>query len=83
MRLGQLARQLEIKTNKIVSFLEEKKNITIKSHPNSKIEDDLIEVVTNHFKPITKEESKEEVMATVPMEGKEPEIEKVIKEDIY
>lgn len=79
MRLGQLARQLEIKTDKIVSFLEAEKGITIKSHPNSKIEDDLIDVVTNHFKPVIIEE----VIENEPAEAKEePKVEKVVEEEI-
>ena len=56
MRLGQLARQLEIKPEKIVSYLEKEKQLTIKEHPNSKVEDDLIEVITTHFKPAVAEE---------------------------
>lgn len=60
MRLGQLARQLDIKPDKIVSFLEKEKNITIKSHPNCKVEDELIEDISNHFKPVVV--AKEEVI---------------------
>lgn len=75
MRLGQLARQLEIKPDKIVSFLEKEKNITIKSHPNSKVEDDLIEMITTHFKPVIEEEvvveeSKKEAPKTEKAEEK-------------
>lgn len=79
MRLGQLARQLEIKTEKIVSFLETEKGITIKSHPNSKIEDDLIDIVINHFKPAVIEE----VVEDTPIEVNEgTKVEKVIEEEI-
>ena len=53
MRLGQLARQLEIKTDEIVSFLEKEKNISIKSHPNSKVEDELIPLISEYFKPVS------------------------------
>jgi predicted DNA-binding protein (MmcQ/YjbR family) len=89
MRLGQLARQLEIKPEKIVSFLEKEKQLTIKSHPNSKVEDDLIETITAHFKSvedgveIVKETeivaekiAKKELKTKVeeaPVENKEPE----------
>jgi len=52
VRLGQLARQLEIKTEKIISFLEKDKNIIIKTHPNSKIEDNLIDGIIAHFTPL-------------------------------
>lgn len=55
MRLGQLARQLDIKPEKIVSFLEKEKNITIKTHPNCKVEDEFIEEISNHFKPVAEE----------------------------
>lgn len=72
MRLGQLARQLEIKPAKIVSFLEKEKNITIKSHPNCKVEDDFIEMITNHFKPVT-----EEVVSTKEEAKVKPEAEPV------
>lgn len=71
MRLGQLARQLEIKPEKIVSFLEKEKNITIKSHPNCKVQDELIDDITNHFKPSTeevKEEPQEKKVSTIKKE---------------
>jgi hypothetical protein len=74
MRLGQLARQLDTKPEKIVSFLEKEKNVTIKSHPNCKVEDDLIEAISNHFKPVTEEvietpkkEKKAEPVAVKPV----------------
>lgn len=57
MRLGQLARQLETKPEKIVEFLEKEKNITVKSHPNAKVEDELIEELTAQFKPVVKVET--------------------------
>ncbi len=55
MRLGQLARQLDIKPEKIVSFLKKEKDIIIKSHPNCKVEDEFIEEISNHFKPAVEE----------------------------
>jgi hypothetical protein len=55
MRLGQLSRQLEIKPEQIVSYLE-KKGIIVKQHPNAKVEDELIEELTSHFKPVVEEE---------------------------
>ena len=69
MRLGQLARQLDTKPEKIVSFLEKEKSITIKSHPNCKVEDDLIEEISNHFKPAVVEEIK----TTAPSKEKKAE----------
>ena len=62
MRLGQLARQLEIKPENIVNYLEKEKGIILNSHPNSKVDDEWIEDITNHFKPIEKETLKEEVV---------------------
>lgn len=82
MRLGQLARQLDIKPERIVSFLLTEKEITIKEHPNSKVEDDLLELITNHFAPAIEEEvvaEKETVVKEivieeeVVLEQKEPE----------
>ncbi|PCJ26981.1 MAG: hypothetical protein COA97_04600 [Flavobacteriales bacterium] len=64
MRLGQLARQLDIKSEKIVSFLAKEKEITIKEHPNSKVEDDLIDIITTHFSPAVED--------NVVIEEKEP-----------
>jgi|3_EtaG_2_1085321.scaffolds.fasta_scaffold00043_57 hypothetical protein len=49
MRLGQLARQINISTDKIVSFLEKEKKITINPHPNAKIPDEHIDAITNNF----------------------------------
>lgn len=77
MRLGQLARQLEIKPDKIVSFLEKEKNITIKSHPNCKVDDELIDDISKHFKPVAeevKETPKKEETAT---KAEAPKTEKV------
>ena len=82
MRLGQLARQLEVKPEKIVSFLLKKKDITIKEHPNSKVEDDLIEVITTHFQPVAEEpEVTEETEKVVAKEVVvEEQVEEVVEE---
>jgi len=70
MRLGQLARQLDVKPEKIISYLEKEKQLTIKSHPNSKVEDELIDELTAHFKPAAEEVEVEEaakvITETVP-----------------
>lgn len=71
MRLGQLARQLDIKTEKIVLFLEKEKNVTVKSHPNSKVPDELIEIVTTHFTPVVNEEKVTVSKIETPKEVKE------------
>ena len=87
MRLGQLARQLDIKPEKIVSFLEKDKQVVIKAHPNSKVDDDLIEDITNHFTPVVEEvNEKEDVIKEViveeeVIEQKEPEHIDTVKAD--
>ena len=73
MRLGQLARQLEKQPDKIVTFLAQEKNVTIKSHPNCKVEDELIEAISNHFKPATEEV--DEATATPKEKKAEPKTE--------
>jgi len=78
MRLGQLARQLDIKPEKVVAYLAQEKEITIKSHPNSKVEDDLVDMITNHFKPVVEEEK---VEATKEKEAPKKEaVAEIIKE---
>lgn len=73
MRLGQLARQLNIKTDKIVSFLAKEKNLTIKSHPNAKVDDELIDEIITHFKPT--------IVVDEPVTIKKKEIKSPLKED--
>lgn len=85
MRLGQLARQLDTKPEKIVAFLEKTKKLTIKEHPNSKVDDELIDELTAHFKPVVEEmnvveetkvvkkEKKKEVEKETPVVHVEPE----------
>jgi hypothetical protein len=84
MRLGQLARQLEIKPEKIISFLAKEKDITIKEHPNSKVEDELIETITTHFKPVIDEaeEAVTEKEAAVEEKPKKVKKEKVVVETV-
>ena len=71
MRLGQLARQLDIKIDKIVTFLEKEKKVTIGVHPNTKVADELVAIITSHFQP--KEPKDKEVIVEKP---------KVIKEKV-
>lgn len=88
MRLGQLARQINISTDKIVSFLEKEKKITINPHPNAKIPDEHIDAITNNFVVIEEETvSESEKVTTTPEETpkeikKETEPEKPIAEKI-
>lgn len=79
MRLGQLSRQLEVKPEQIVAYLA-KKGINVKQHPNAKVEDELIEELTAHFKPIVVEEIIEIVEEPKPKKEKEPKA--VLKEAV-
>lgn len=51
MRLGQLARRLSIKTDKIVKYLNDEKDTQIGEHPNTKIPDEFVDDVIDFFKP--------------------------------
>lgn len=55
MRLGQLARQINISTEKIVTYLEKEKQVTLNPHPNAKIPDEHIDAITNNFVVIEEE----------------------------
>ena len=50
MRLGQLARQLSVKPDDIISLLGSR-NITMDSGNNARIDDSLIEMIVQHFAP--------------------------------
>jgi hypothetical protein len=50
MRLGQLSRKLKVKPQEIVTFIAENFSSTVEVHPNSKIEDDFIAKIEEHFK---------------------------------
>jgi len=50
MRLGQLARKLDIKPTQIVSFLKKEHSISVDDSLNSKIEDTILELVMAQFK---------------------------------
>ncbi len=56
MRLGQLARRLEINAKDVVTFLEKEHAINITNHPNSKIPDSVLDAVLDNFKPSPIEE---------------------------
>ncbi len=82
MRLGQLSRKLDISTTKIVSFIEDKFEVELENHPNTKIEDDFIETIEAKFKkaetpkPLPKEEKNEQKPTSEPIiEEKENTIE--------
>lgn len=57
MRLGQLARKLEVKPSEIAELLNSKHQLEISVHPNSKIPDEFIEEIKDHFyvEPVVEE----------------------------
>ena len=76
MRLGQLARKLDIKPTQIVSFLKKSHSITIDESLNSKIEDNVFELVMTEFKTIEPVKTIERAVKTDPI--KDPILEKEI-----
>src|SRR5688572_17940049 len=50
MRLGQLARKLEVKPSDIVSYLATK-NIRIEENTNTKLDTEVVTQVLSHFAP--------------------------------
>lgn len=60
MRLGQLARKLEIRPADIVDFLS-RRNIQIEEGSNTRVEDDHVTLTIKHFNPALLEEKIEEV----------------------
>ena len=65
MRLGQLARKLEVKSADIVSYLASEHKAEISAHPNSKVDDKLVPAVSQHFKVVADDSIAEEVNATI------------------
>ena len=61
MRLGQLARKLEVKSADIVSYLASEHKTEISAHPNSKVDDSLVPAVSKHFKVVADDSIGEEV----------------------
>ncbi len=79
MRLGQLSRQLDVDSKKIVKFLN-KENIDVADNPNTKLEDDQIKLVEDHFfvEEVVEIEVKEEpsfqsILDIEPEKESEPE----------
>lgn len=50
MRLGQLSRKLQVKTAEIIDFLQSEYDVVINNHPNSKVPEELLALLENHFK---------------------------------
>ena len=65
MRLGQLTRQLNIGTTKVVNFLKDA-GIEIEGHPNTKLSEDIVEKLFKKFPPqIVENEINKEVVKTI------------------
>lgn len=50
MRLGQLSRKLQVKTAEIIDFLQSEYDVVINNHPNSKVPEELLALLEDHFK---------------------------------
>ncbi len=61
MRLGQLARKLEIKTTDIIDFLSEK-GIDIETGTNTKLEEEQVSIIMSEFAPVEEETPAPEVI---------------------
>ncbi len=72
MRLGQLARKLEVKVNDIVNFLNDEHHIIIEPDLNTKIEGEALGFVFDHYKQeeidVVAEPNNEEIVAQVEEE---------------
>jgi len=70
MRLGQLARKINVKPVQIASFLEKEHNIIIESNLNTKIENESLVLVLDHFKiDEIIENVEEEIKVNQPIES--------------
>lgn len=84
MRLGQLARKLEVRPAEIVQFLAQK-NIRIEEGSNTRVEDDHVNVIIGHFNPallISEKELKEEVIEEQVEVVPQEQIEEVKAEEL-
>lgn len=79
MRLGQLARQINTSTEKIVAYLEKEMQITLNPHPNAKIPDEHIDAITNFF--VVTEEKTETKSEKKVLTEKAPEPPKKLKKE--
>jgi len=68
MRLGQLARKLDIKSTQIVSFLKKEHSISVDDSLNSKIEDNVLELVMAQFKVDTPKKTIQRAKKTIIQE---------------
>jgi hypothetical protein len=68
MRLGQLARKLNVKPKDIVSFVQLSLNKEIKEHPNAKVPDELLEDIEQFF---VSNDDKEKTQQEIPHSNSE------------
>ena len=73
MRLGQLARKLDLETSEIIKFLK-KKDVEVENHLNTKLEDETVKMVLDAFTP---EEEPEPIVEQIV----EPEPKELITEE--
>lgn len=65
MRLGQFARKINKSTSDICEYMEKEMGVEINTHPNSKIDDQYLDQITEYFNPIeniVKEVIEEEII---------------------
>jgi len=86
MRLGQLARKLDIRPTQIVSFLKKEHTISVDDSLNSKIEDDVLELVMAKFKIDTPKKviqrAKKSIIQEEPIIEEKPiNLEEIVEEE--
>jgi hypothetical protein len=81
MRLGQLARKLEVKPSEIAELLNSKHQLEISVHPNSKIPDEFIQEIKDHFyvEPFIEEVVVDELIVDEPIVAP---IENIVEEPV-
>lgn len=83
MRLGQLARKLDLKTDEIVSFLASR-GITVEPGNNAKLLDEHAQLVTGYFAPgttLSSEEMQEKAAEPAASQPEAENIESVVEEE--
>lgn len=80
MRLGQLARKLDVKVNEIVDFLNDEHNISIESDLNTKIEGEALDYVVDHYKVEAVEIIEPDVVKDEDVDAEK--IPKIIEEEV-
>ncbi|MGB0390262.1 MAG: hypothetical protein ACPGD5_01755 [Salibacteraceae bacterium] len=68
MRLGQLARQLKVTPKDILNHIEKNFDVEIKTHPNSKIPDELIDPICNALGNTEIESEEKQIQTEITIE---------------